>query len=60
MAGDGFNYFSFWDIFWQFIPPPLLKQPEKSKLKKKMKQTPGDIIILHNYTKNHDHMRYGA
>ena len=22
----------------------------------KMKKTPGDIIILHQYTKNHDHM----
>ena len=25
---------------------------------KKMKKTPGDIIILHNCTKNHDHMLY--
>ena len=24
--------------------------------KEKMKKTPGDIIILHQYTKNHDHM----
>ena len=26
--------------------------------KKKMKKIPGDIIILHKYTKNHDHMLY--
>ena len=26
----------------------------KSKLKKKMKKSPGDVIILHKCTKNHD------
>ena len=30
---------------------------EKMK-KKKKKKTPGDIIILHTYAKNHDHMLY--
>ena len=30
----------------------------KNKLRKKWKETPGDIIILHNCTKNHDHMLY--
>ena len=34
-------------------------QPEKSKYKKsRKKKTPGDIIILYNFTKNHDHMLY--
>ena len=43
-------------------PPPLLAPPPNSPknktLKKKKKKTPGDIIILHNCTKNHDHMLY--
>ena len=25
-----------------------------------MKKTPGDIIILHNYTKNHDQMLHSS
>ena len=49
MALDRYNfYFSFWAIFYPFIP----QQPKRSKLKKKT--TPGDIIILHICTKNYD------
>ena len=36
-----------------------LTTKKKSKLKKKMKKTPGDIIILHMCTKNYDHMMHG-
>ena len=36
---------------------PLTAQ--KIKIKKK-KETPGDIIILHMYTKNYDHMMYSS
>ena len=35
-------------------------QPEKSKLKKTWKKTPGDFIILHMYTKNYDQMMYDS
>ena len=34
------------------------KQPKKSKLYKNEKKTPGDNIILHKCTKNHDPMQY--
>ena len=54
MVHDGSNYFSFWDIFCPFI----LLTAWKIKIKKK-KKTPGDIIILHVCTKNHDQMMYG-
>ena len=55
MAHDGCNcYFSFWAISLPFYPPNNLKNENL----KKMKKTPGDIIILHNCTKNHDHMLY--
>ena len=30
----------------------------KMKISKKWKKTLGDIIILHKFTKNHDHMQY--
>ena len=46
------NFFSFWDIFCHFTP--LTTQ----KILKKWKKPPGDIIILHKCTKNHDHMLY--
>ena len=38
------------------------KKPEKSKFWKneKKKKFPGDIIILHMCTKNHNHMRYSS
>ena len=47
------NYFSFWAIFCPFTP----KTAQKIKILK-MKYLPGDIIILHKCTKNHDHMLY--
>ena len=49
-ARDRCNYFSFWDFFCTFT----LWQSKKSKLKKKKKKTPGDIITLHKCTKNYD------
>ena len=55
MVHDRCNcYFSFWAIFCPFTPLTA----QKIKIKKKMKKTPGDIIILHKCTKNHDHMLY--
>ena len=42
-------YFSFWAIFCHFTP--LTAQKMKTK---KMKNKPGDIIILHICTKNYD------
>ena len=41
-------------LFFALLPPNSLKN-EKFK---KMKKNPGDIIILHKSTKNHDHMLY--
>ena len=49
---DGCNYFSFWAIFCLFTPLTA----RKMKIFFKMKKTPGDIIILHKCTRNHDHM----
>ena len=43
------------------LPPPPPSSPQtthKIKIWEKMKKTPWDIIILHNCTKNHDHMLY--
>ena len=49
-------YFSFWTIFCCFTPlPPLTAQKMKISKQKKM---PGDIIILHNCTKNCDYSLY--
>ena len=57
MARDGCNsYSSFWAIFCPFIS---LTAP-KIKIKKKMKTTPGYIIILHTCTKNYDQIMYGS
>ena len=49
---DRFNYFSFWAIFCPFTYLTALK----IKIKKKNEKKPGDIIILHKCTKNHDHI----
>ena len=53
MAHVRYNYFSFWAIFCSFTP--LTAQKIKI-LKKWKKKTPGDIIILHMYTKNYNQM----
>ena len=48
-------------ILDHILPFYLPNNPENQnfeKMKKKKKKTPGDIIILHKYTKNHDHMLY--
>ena len=49
------NVFVIVCIFLPFYLPPPLNSPKKN-IWKKWKKTPGDIIILHNCTKNHDHM----
>ena len=41
--------------FLPFYPP---NSPKNQNLKKRKKNMPRDIIILHNCTKNHDHMLY--
>ena len=50
MKGDRQNVLSCWTIFCPFT--------RKINILKKLKKTPGDIIILHKYTKNHDYMLY--
>ena len=54
MVCNGFNcYFTFWAIFYTFT------YLTAKKLKtKKMEKNPGDIIILQQYTINHDHICY--
>ena len=54
---DGCNiYFLCWAIFFPFTTLTT----QKITLFKKMKKTPGDIIILHMCTKNYDHMMYSS
>ena len=48
-------YFSFWAIFCPFTPVT----PKKWK-NEKVKKVPGEIIILHKCTKNHDHIPYSS
>ena len=48
------EFFVILDHFLPFYPPKNLKNENF----KKMKKNPGDIIILHKYKKNHDHMLY--
>ena len=56
MVRDRCNcYFWFWPIFCPFTPLTAWKTKIK---KKKKKKSPGDIIILHKCTKNHDYMLY--
>ena len=63
---DNYMIYGFWDMkcnryvilsFGPFFFCPLTKA-WKMKISKQMKKTPGDIIILHKCTKNHDHMLY--
>ena len=53
------TYFSFWAIFCPFT---TLITAQKIKILKneKKKKLPGDIIILHMYPKNYDHMMHGS
>ena len=48
------EFFVILDHFFHFYPPKNLKNENF----KKMKKNPGDIITLHKYKKNHDHMLY--
>ena len=50
MEHDRQNFLSVWTIFCHFTP----LKPWKIKILKKWKKTPGNIIILHKCTKNHD------
>ena len=50
MVHNSCNYFSFWAIFFPFTPLTA----QKIKIKKKMKNKTGGIIILHMCTKNCD------
>ena len=43
------------ELFFILLPP---LQPPKNENFKKMKKLPGDIIVLHKCTKNHDYMPY--
>ena len=54
MRCDRQNFFVILDHFLPFYPPNNLKNQNFEKLKK----IPGDIMILHKCTKNHDHMLY--
>ena len=47
--------FCYFGLFFPFYSPNNPKNQNFEKLKKKI---PGDIIILHKCTKNHDHMLY--
>ena len=47
----------FFVIMCHFLPFYPLNSPQNKNIKK-MKKIPGDIIILHKYPKNHDHMLY--
>ena len=47
----------FFVILEHFLPICPLK-PWKIKILEKWKKTTGDVIILHNFTKNQDHMLY--
>ena len=49
-------YFSLWAIFCPFYSP----NKSKNQNFKKMKYTPGDMIILYKCTKNYDRMMYGS
>ena len=48
--------FVIFDHFLPFYPP---NNPKNQNFEK-MKNTPGDIIILHMWTINHNHMMYGS
>ena len=43
-------------FFFSFKPPSKAKKKKKNQNSEKMQKIAGDIIILHMFTKNHDHM----
>ena len=47
-------FFCYFGLFLPFHPP---NKPENENFEN-MKKAPGDIIILHKCTKNHDHILY--
>ena len=49
------NFLPFWTNFCPYIPDNL-----KNEKFEKMKTKPGDIIILHMWTINNNHMMYGS
>ena len=49
----------FFDISGHFLPLHLSNDPENQNFEK-MKQPPGDAIIIHMRTKNDDHIMYGS
>ena len=48
--------FHFGIFFALLLPPPPANPPNRPK--NESFKAPGDIIILHNCAKNHDHMLY--
>ena len=56
MKRDRQNFLLFWAIVCPFTP--LTTRKIKNDKKWKKKKNPGDIIILHKCTKNHDHILY--
>ena len=52
------NFLSFWTFFCPFTPPPPSPNNPKNQNFEKLPKIPGDVIILHKCTKNHDHMLY--
>ena len=57
MERDGHKFLSFWTIFCRITP--LTTQKIKI-LKKKLKKTLEDIIIIHKCNKNHNHMPHSS
>ena len=41
---------------WPFFALLPANSPQNENIKKNEKETPGDIIILQKYTKNHDYI----
>ena len=59
MICDGCNcYFSFWVIFCLFTPITAQKLKISKKWPPPPKKKPRDVIILHECTKNYNHMLY--
>ena len=56
MECNGQDFLSFTTVFCPFTP---LKTQKNQNFEKKEK-TPGDIIILHRYTINDNHMLHGS